>query len=245
MRSLEERGEDNYIEWDWKNTGKVDHNFIGGGQSNEILNIVDPTGPDGDEPIVPHVHHNTIGGGEGNRIMTIDPDFLADEWGWSFIGGGRSNIIDAQEGAIGGGVNNTIRSKWQSDHAEGQPGAVNKRADYSFIGGGEQNLIGAGNSIIFGFSGSDGGAHSVISGGFNNTITNDNSAIAGGDRLKLGKNSFGFNGAKTEVTGITDLTATISAAPFMSLQPSTDGAGTQKNIAYFGNVDLMLGDVDK
>ena len=97
---------------------------------------------------------------------------------------------------------------------------------FATISGGDNNAVNGNAGVIGG-----GQSNSVnqiggsIGGGFNNTVSSF-SSIPGGINLKLGSSSFGFNGVN-----------------YSSTNPIVDLSSYSK-IAYFGDVNLMLGNVD-
>jgi len=165
---------------------------------------------------------NITGGYQGNSITGGAVG--------SFIGGGGANgfanSIAASYSTIGGGYYNRI---------------LTSSNGYATIGGGFQNYINGGYSIIGGginnyISGFDniiGGGEldsiiagqAFIGGGQANRISGNVSAIPGGSDLTIGTCDFGFNNAGTV---------------FTNTQYAADLTGTT-GIAYFGNVDLWLG----
>ncbi|MBL7988154.1 MAG: hypothetical protein JNJ94_08830, partial [Chlorobi bacterium] len=127
------------------------------------------------------------------------------------VGGGRLNVITATGvfGTIAGGENNRVTQTWGT------------------VGGGKNNISsGAWSAIGGGRLNQTIGAWASIGGGLNN-VADSLSAIPGGQSLKLGGNSFGFNADTTNPTTVTDL----SAAAFRSS-------------AYFGNADVLIGNID-
>ncbi|MDP4233007.1 MAG: hypothetical protein Q8913_06565, partial [Bacteroidota bacterium] len=206
-------------------------NTLTGGEDNYIETNV----PGGDT----NVHHNFIGGGQLNTIYGFqklgfdgwDGDELNPVITHNTIGGGQDNTIydidpdllpsgdngNHRWNFIGGGHQNRINGD-ASVIGGGDTNVIDRTTSLSVIGGGEFNSIGNFPS--------EGDTDAVISGGRQNTITGSVSAIAGGANLKLGKYSFGFNADQT-----------TSPPKITNLSDSTQ-------IAYFGNVDLMLGNVD-
>ncbi len=112
---------------------------------------------------------STIAGGYRNRIGVNNVEYV-----WqSFIGGGASNEIDAEESVIGGGLSDTI--------VEGAP--------YSVIGGGRQNLIQGPWSVIAGGDSNDifniEADHNVIGGGLKNVEQNPSYGVIAGGAYNL------------------------------------------------------------
>lgn len=147
---------------------------IGGGGRNGIRN------QDTGNPATATIGNCTIGGGSNNVIGGTAFNTLN-----STIGGGGDNLIEAQQGTIGGGFANEIQQ--QSDYAfiggglqnaVGVNGASANGSDYSAIAGGRVNglrgiysFIGGGrNNLIHGTAAGTGGNYNVISGGASNDI---------------------------------------------------------------------------
>lgn len=136
----------------------------------------------------------------------------------SVVAGGSEGIADNYAATVGGGFYN------------------NAYGDDGVVSGGEANQVGYGDTT-------DGNSfHSAVGGGAANSAYGIGTAIPGGVSLTLGSHSFGFNGDSVlpgrewradadvpKIAEITDLSAT--------------GANLQQ-IAYFGNVNMMLGNVD-
>jgi hypothetical protein len=131
-------------------SGAVD-SFIGGGYNNTIQ---------------PDASYSAIGGGEFNAVQ--------ESSGSSVIGGGYFNIIyaNAETSMIGGGLFNQIYGDTNNYGTGvivgGYTGVIYSNSWNSFIGGGGNNTIGTGSD------------HSVIVGGFGNTISGKGSFIGGG-----------------------------------------------------------------
>jgi hypothetical protein len=198
------------------NGNDTKRDFIGAGVSNKIIA---GSGLEGSES-----GHSVIGGGKFNRIYE----------GPSFIGGGESNIVGQEWASVVGGNKNT------------------DSADFGFIGGGSKNRViaedlsyihfthgvnddtdgvaGGKSSIVGGGLNSTTASFDFIGGGYRNSAPEDFATIPGGTDLRLGAFSFGFNGDSAKLTpSITDLSG--SGAAF-------------RHIAYFGDVNLLIGNVD-
>jgi|GEM_PF-1706767 len=157
-----------------------DHSFIGGGIYNKITGSYSAIVGGGDEDILYRniiTKDNSIIGSGGNN--KIDGNFsgvlsgygnhidLGGDYG--FIGSGDSNIISSMYSGICGGENNKITASIADMH-------------YNHIGGGKGNYI-------------NNSKYSAISGGIQNSIFGDYSAIPGGAYLTINAdNSFGFRG---------------------------------------------------
>ncbi len=141
----------------------------------------------------------------------------------SVIAGGESNTVTGADGVVGGGGLN-YNAGTNGTIAGGYGDTVMPSAS-STIGGGTNNMVSADNSTISGGRyNHTTGAFSTISGGTNNFDGGALSSIVGGGYLRMtGNNSFGFNAG----TG------------------SADSASvTGNNTAYFGNVNLWLGNTN-
>jgi hypothetical protein len=211
--------------------GEEGSTIAGGGQSGNINHAT------GD--------YATIGGGYGNTADNT-----------AVVAGGRSNTASGQDATVSGGQSNSATDSYTTigggynNHATG--GAA---SDYAYavtisggegnnasgrdatISGGTTNSIGDVNGTTTGGTIGGGGVntivrssvvspptceYSTISGGYLNTITGKYSAIPGGTNLTLNARSFGFNADNTAPTNL----------------------AAMDQIAYFGNVNLMIGNVD-
>ncbi|MFI5202014.1 MAG: beta strand repeat-containing protein, partial [Candidatus Kapaibacterium sp.] len=241
--------------WDPSNGGTGNSSsgttdFIGGGVNDTIRTAAGETNANtitaGETNYIEeHSNHNSIGGGQNNTIYGFhrqtdwfDGDELSPTVTHNTIAGGNSNSIynidpDPYSGDsgnhrwnfIGGGYQNLINGD-ASVIGGGNSNAIDRIAVGGVIGGGESNYLG--NYALTNLTHGD--TDAAISGGRNNTIRGSISAIAGGANLKLGGYSFGFNADHTTVPPrITDL--------------SDLGAGLS-NVAYLGNVNLMIGNTD-
>ena len=207
----------------YKNEVLQDFGTISGGRANTASQFATVSGGEWNSATNAYA---TVGGGYDNGATSTN----------STVAGGYSNLSRANGAFIGGGEDNTARGNLSVIGG----GYFNRTfAGASTIGGGESNTtdntgatIGGGsNNISDGYMSTLGGGelnwasglHSVISGGYNNSAYGHNSAIAGGRYLTLGAHSFGFNAE--------------------SLEDRTD-LSTMSNIAYFGNANVMIGNVD-
>lgn len=160
---------------------------------------------------------NIIGGFQGN---TVGSGIV----GATISGGGGSGVATNQItdhwGTIGGGNANLV-SGMHGVIAGG--GGNTSSGTKSAIGGGGGNVASALSSAIAGGDNNTAsGIYSAIGGGLDNTA-GEASAIPGGKHLNLGTNSFGYNGSNS--TTVVNLSG-------------------ESNKAYFGNVDMMIGNVD-
>jgi hypothetical protein len=143
------------------NTIYSDYTFIGGGISNFIEYLSD---------------YGAICGGSGNKIYDENEE---DTTPYSFIGGGRQNIIRGGESVIVGGKNNeTFFTDFEAA---------------CFIGGGQQNKVyGFAASIVGGFSNLCSGDTSFIGGGQSNQINGvEYASIVGGRRAIIASDHTG------------------------------------------------------
>lgn len=137
-----------------------DHSYIGGGQGS-----------------VASAAYTTIGGGSGNAAGGIG----------ATIGGGQSSTIQsgAANSVIGGGQGNLIQTNSMLSVIAGGKNNlvedylnVTTTAPFSAISGGEGNTISP--ELVFPEGPLPLGDHSVIGGGYSNTITASQSVISGG-----------------------------------------------------------------
>lgn len=170
--------------------------------------------------------YSTVSGGYQNRATnsnsTIGGGYnnFANKTG-STIGGGEDNQAKGTGSTISGGLFNVL-TKAATTIAGGQYNYIDNIG--ATISGGQMNTAdGYYATIAGGHDNWASGETSVISGGQNNVANGHYSSIAGGRDLRLGTSSFGFN---ADATG------------------SQTDLGTRSNIAYFGNVDLWIGNVD-
>ncbi len=159
--------------------------------------------------------YSAVSGGFGNSVTG----------NYSTIAGGTGNAISSANSFIGSGAGNSS-SAGNSVIGGGASNTSSASATYSAISGGQFNTAGGIASATGGGEyGSANGSHSVIGGGLRNTAGNF-SAIPGGDSLTVGASSFGMN-----VPGGSALAGIINL-------------GALSNLAYFGNMDLWLGNTD-
>jgi hypothetical protein len=155
--------------------------------------------------------------GGNQRVMRYESGTTSP----NIIGGFNGNTITGSSGsAIGSGGSNgapTINSVSTSNFGVIAGGTGNR------IVGSTNVMIGAGLNDTITTSN-----YSVVGGGNSNSISGSNaSVIPGGNYLKIGSNSFGFNGLSTAAQ--TDLS--LTGANFTS-------------VAYFGNAHVLVGNVD-
>ena len=163
--------------------------------------------------------YSFVGGGQNNSATGL----------YSTIGGGVNQFAFGTHATISGGFSDTIASAAEATIAGGYINRIYSNGAYSTIGGGEGNAISGPASTISGGSSNsiqNYSGYSTISGGFQNTAVSGAVAIPGGESLTLNTNSFGISVPATGATnGVTDLSST-------------------QNIAYFGNMDLWLGNTN-
>jgi hypothetical protein len=202
-------------------------NFLGTSDNNafEIHVYHDDGGNAGDGRVMrfePQTNSpNIIGGYHGNTVLsTLHP---GTSQGVTIAGGGIQgnglNIAYGSYSVIGGGASNRV------DYAGTVAGGLADSAGYgAAIGGGDNNFA-ALHSVIAGGSANYAYAEAAaITGGIRNQA-GYTSAIAGGTDLKVGSGSFGYNGG----SGLTAYSTDLSSF---------------NNLAYFGNVDLWIGNRD-
>lgn len=196
---------------------------IGGGRGNMAGNLATIGGGEYNEATNTYA---TVGGGYGNRAANTQ----------ATVGGGYNNYASRTGTTIGGGEDNQARGSgstiagglfnvaWKASNtiAGGQFNTTD--AVIATVGGGEWNTADGSYAVVGGGQNNwASGLASVISGGMNNSVNGHYTTIVGGRNLSLGTSSFGFNGDNSGTQ------TTLSSAMQM---------------AYFGNVDLMLGNVD-
>jgi hypothetical protein len=131
-----------------------------------------------------------------------------------------TQVASGTNSVISGGGNNTASNQY-STVSGGQTN--NASGSFSTIGGGQTNTATSANATVSGGSGnSANGNGATVGGGVGNTANGTNSVIPGGNGLTVAASSFGFSASNAS--------ATASAL------------GT--NIAYFGDADLIIGNID-
>lgn len=194
---------------------RSDYGIIGGGQQNELIDVDYAGVFSGHKNKIEDSPYSVILGGDTNQITS-------DGTGnpkLSFIGGGAGNKITGNDstGVIGGGLGNRLANTEFGVITGGVNNIIQTTSTTvrgGVIGGGEKNQVE--------------GRYSTISGGYSNVITSQYSAIPGGRNLTIQtNNSFGFNGDTTGAQTVLPTTGRF-ATPY----------------AYFGNVDMILGNVD-
>ena len=183
---------------------------------------------------------NLIGGYRGNYITSSDSggnviagggNFTFPNWvagNYATVGGGLDNAAYTGGTVAGGSAN------FANEFGTISGGTENGANQGAVVGGGSGNFAnpfwttiggGFGNNIN-NATGDIAGWYSAIGGGVSNDIQGPGSAIPGGGYLTLGKFSFGFNGDSLESVG------------------RITGVAGLSGIAYFGNVNMMIGNVD-
>lgn len=155
--------------------------------------------------------NSVISGGSNNTISSGASN--------SVVAGGSGNTAGGTTSTVGGGTGNSASG---GSSTVGGGNGNTAAGSNSTISGGTNNSTTNNTNTIGGGSGNSipTGTSSVIAGGENNIVDGGNSAIVGGQNLTVGARSFGFS---QRTTG----------------QVRADLLGT--NIAYFGDVDLILG----
>ncbi|MFN8361135.1 MAG: hypothetical protein U0264_14570 [Candidatus Kapaibacterium sp.] len=169
--------------------------------------------------------NSTIAGGTTNTASGIT----------STVGGGTTNTASNQNATVAGGSGNTASgigstiSGGVSNTASNQnttiSGGTSNTASgiTATIGGGTTNTANNQNTTIGGGSGNTAsGIGSTVGGGVNNTATGSNSVIPGGNGLTVGGNSIGFSGSTS----------------------SANASSIGNNLAYFGDVNVIVGNID-
>jgi len=184
--------------------------------SSNFLGTTDNT------PFEIHVNESGSASYGNRRVMRFEPTTVSP----NIIGGYNGNYIAGTKwGSVvaGGGQAAAVNRIDGNASFIGSGIAGSITGNYGAILSGESNTIaGHNSSILSGSQNAISGSNSVILGG-NNIIRGDWSTIAGGSSLILGSNSFGFSGR---------------------LPSSYVDLSGYSNIAYFGNTDLWLGNVD-
>ncbi len=167
-------------------------------------------------------NYGTIGGGSGNVAGGLGTTSTTDDT-YATVGGGRDNQARAQYSTVGGGEGNQAQG-----YISTVGGGFNNQAqgEVSTVGGGRGNEAQASYSTVGGGASNHAQAsYSTVGGGLGNQAPGIASAIPGGRYLTVGDNSFGFNGDSATTPTQTDISA-------------------HNQTAYFGNVDLWIGNVD-
>ncbi len=158
--------------------------------------------------------YSIVSGGDGN---TIGAGGLV-----ATVSGGSSNTATNTWSTIGGGNTNTATGVGTTIG-----GGQNNQASnsYSVVAGGLTDTASGDYSVVSGGTANvASGTSAVVSGGELNKATGNQTTILGGFGLRLGgTGSFGFNGFNT-----------VADSAFVS----------NDRTAYFGNVDLWLGNTD-
>jgi hypothetical protein len=169
--------------------------------------------------------NSTVAGGTTNTANAVA----------STVGGGTTNTANNQNSTVAGGSGNTASgigstiSGGVSNFASNQNATVgggtanNASGNTSTISGGTTNTASSQNATIGGGSGNTvNGSASTVAGGIGNTVNGANSAIPGGNGLTIGTSSFGFSGSSS----------------------SANAGSIGSNLAYFGDVNLIIGNID-
>ncbi len=179
----------------------------------------------GDNTQVASGFGSTISGGivnaatGGNSTVTGGADNLASGMGATV--GGILSVGSGMSSTVNGGYSNGASGNY-STISGGQSNGTSGNS--STIGGGALNIAdGLVSTISGGESNKASGDHSTVSGGSHNVAQGSYSAIVGGRNLKVGNYDFGFNGDNS--VSVTDISTFIGQA-------------------YFGNVNMMIGNVD-
>ncbi|MDP4233825.1 MAG: hypothetical protein Q8913_10740 [Bacteroidota bacterium] len=137
------------------------------------------------------------------------------------------NHVTSSWATVSGGARNVAGAE-----AVGYTSGEDINKQFQTVGGGLQNSAIGDDAVIAGGELNtviDSAGESAIGGGHDNTVRGSHSVIPGGANLTIGAASFGFNGDISNAGTITDISST--------------GAGWT-NVGYFGNVNLIVGNVD-
>ncbi len=201
------------------------YSTVGGGRFNEAQAESSTVGGGRDNQA--QASYSTVGGGRFNEaqgyISTVGGgDSNKAQASYSTVGGGRFNEAQASYSTVGGGQENEAQ-EYSSTVGGGQENEA--QGAYSTVGGGYNNQAQASFSTVGGGRDNQARGYSSTVGGGRNNRADTASAIPGGRYLTVGDNSFGFNGDNTTTPTQTDISA-------------------HNRTAYFGNVDLWIGNVD-
>ncbi len=180
--------------------------------------------------------YSVIGGGQSNTASNSYANVL----------GGQSNTASGQFSAVSGGQSNQASNAYsfvgagQSNTASGSNAGVGvglsntAGGSYSFIGGGQSNQASGSNSgVSVGQSNNVSGDYSHIGGGLSNAVTGNYSSIGNGQSNTI-------SGAHSVIPGGRNLT--LGATSFgYNASPAALDLSAQSSIAYFGDVDIWLG----
>jgi hypothetical protein len=217
--------------------------FEAGGQANTTINYTLPTS-------APSANQVLTATGIAGSVVTLSWAAAGAGSGWALTGNsgttaGTNFVGTTDDQPLYLQVKNTgtatIYNSLQLGNSATSPSALYREKTASTTGNARgansvdlqisrsaatQVASGSASVISGGTNNTVSGANSVIGGGSGNSISGGYSAIDGGGNLTLGDNSFGFNGTKT-----------VGA-------PSTANLSGVNGIAYFGDVDLWLGNVN-
>ena len=196
--------------------------------------------PKGAGALLAQVPDNAATGGNKRGIYATDlqrnrsTNTMVASAPYGTISGGQNNTasrhstFDVGYSTVGGGLNNTASGNYSTVAGGHNNVADMVNSGQNSVGGGEHNQAeGDYTTIAGGWNNTTIGFYSTIAGGKNNIVDGDGSAIAGGDGLTFGfsaQSDFGFLGNNLGENHNT----TINTA----------------NVAYFGNVDMWIGNND-
>ncbi len=209
------------------NQAQEEYSTVGGGENNQAQEEYSTVG--GGENNQAQEEYSTVGGGENNQAQeeysTVGGGYnnQAQERG-ATVGGGYNNQAQENSSTVGGGENNQA----QEEYSTVGGGRENEAQEYySTVGGGSYNQAQAVHSTVGGGNNNQARANfATVGGGDENQAQGAASAIPGGRYLTVGDNSFGYNGYN------------------VTSNPSTTDLSSFSNIAYLGNVDFWIGNVD-
>ena len=223
LRVTSVSGSDITLDWDTLevviSSGNVSWDLVGNSGTTAGVNFLGTTD---DEPFEVHVDNagyvadNSSGRG---RVARFEPNSISPN---VILGYHGNEVVDGQVASVvGGGGFDGFENRIDASGATIGGGLGNLvEGGSGVIAGGTENIVSGANSAIGGGTGNViSGKESTVAGGVNNRVTGAESAIPGGSDLTLGSASFGFNAGGASGT---DLSGEVA-------------------LAYFGNVDLWLG----
>ena len=149
-----------------------------------------------------------VGGGaedSAGYLAVVSGGFMNKAHTYAAVGGGTENKALGAEATVAGGATNSANGL------------------YDAISGGTQNSAYDSASVIAGGVNNSAYSQGAVGGGFENSADTF-SAIPGGYRLQLSRNSFGFNAGSRTIPGETSV--------------------GDSNVAFFGNTNLWITNAD-
>ena len=151
------------------NQAGANYSFLGGGQNNSIE---------------PYATNSFLGGGDNNSIQMYSTA--------SFLGGGENNSMQAGDYGsvlVGGQINNIQTNAYNSFLGGGNFNSIQSYAAHAVLVGGYANSIQLNIRNAFlggGRYNTNGSSYGVISGGYNNLVTNNCATVPGGSNNVAG-----------------------------------------------------------